>query len=295
MVGDKPSATEWPWVLSYWGPLFLPLQSLAKLLKGISSCKLTARYWAVTPTAISIPHPSSPERGLTHMRQGAPSPGQHPKLDPFEVQIASLVILHRRNFLGHDEAALAELAGLSEDHLDYGRQLEKLTGKPSPFDPHSKEEITPAEVFLETDEFVGHTQSVPKPSIGMEIRHFRLTPRAEAERSQLGPTPEMARSVAVVSLIQHPRMAWEVLHAETRVDHRRQGIATMFYDRIAAVLDTKLWPSGWLSEDAHRFWQKRNPEAVQWHRQLDHLPGLWLSPKQLITMKAVAEESLKSP
>ena len=67
----------------------------------------------------------------------------------------------------------------------------------------------------------------------------------------------------------------------------------MLYDQIAALLDTKLRPSGWLSEDAYRFWQKRNPEAVQWHRQLDHLPGLWLSPKQLITLKAVAEEGLK--
>ena len=228
------------------------------------------------------------------MRQGAPSQGQATKLDPFEVQIASLVILHRRDFLGHDEAALAELAGLSKDCLDYGRQLEKLAEKPSPFAPNSKEEVTQAEVFLETEEFVGYTQSAPKPSIGTEIRHFRLTPRAEAERSQLGPTPEMARSLAVVSLIQHPRGAWEVLHAETRADRRRQGIATMLYDRIAAFLDTKLLPSGWLSEDAYRFWQKRNPEAVQWHRQLDHLPGLWLSPKQLITMKAVAGGKLTS-
>ena len=217
-----------------------------------------------------------------------------PKLDPFEVQIASQVILHRKDFLGHDEAALAELAGLSQDCLDYGRQLEKLAGKPSPFAPNSKEEVTPAEFFFETDEFVGQTQSVPKPLIGMEIRHFRLTPRAEAERSQLGPTPEMAQSLAVVSLIQHPRGAWEVLHAETRGDHRREGFATMLYNRIAAFLDTKLLPSGWLSEDGHRFWQKRTPEAVQWHRQLDHLPGLWLSPKQLITFKAVAEEKLMS-
>ena len=73
-----------------------------------------------------------------------------------------------------------------------------------------------------------------------------------------------------------PIMAWEVLHAETREHRRRQGIGTMLYDRIAAFLDTKLWPSGWLSDDGYRFWQKRNGEAVQWHRQLDYLPGLWL-------------------
>ncbi|MFY9640486.1 MAG: hypothetical protein WCD20_12780 [Rhodomicrobium sp.] len=226
------------------------------------------------------------------MTQRQAPQGQDYQPDPFEVQIAALVILYRSEFLGHDRSTFAELISLSKDCLDYGRRLEKLSGKPSPFDPHAKEEATPAVVFFESDEFVGHTQHVPKPSIGMEIRHFRLMPRAEAERSQLGPTPAAARSLAVVSLIQHPRMAWEVLHAETREHRRRQGIGTMLYDRIAAFLDTKLWPSGWLSDDGYRFWQKRNGEAVQWHRQLDYLPGLWLSPKQLLTLQAIAEAKL---
>jgi hypothetical protein len=104
----------------------------------------------------------------------------------------------------------------------------------------------------------------------------------------------MARSLAVVSPIQHPRMAWEVRHGEIGADRRRQGIATMLCERTAAFLDTTLWPSGWLSEDGCRFWQSRNCEGVQWHRQLDHLPGLWLSPKQLVTLKAVAEGKLMS-
>src|SRR5258706_9363496 len=141
------------------------------------------------------------------MTQRQSSQGQEYKPDPFEVQIAWLVMSYRTNFLRHDDSAIAELATLSKDYLDYGQQLEKLSGKPSPFDPHSKEEITPAEVFLTTDDFVGHTQYVPKPSIGMEIRHFRLTSHAEAQNSQLGPTPEIARSLAVVSLVQHPRKA----------------------------------------------------------------------------------------
>jgi hypothetical protein len=190
--------------------------------------------------------------------------------------------------LQDDDSTSAELIGLSKDYLDYGRQLEKLSGEPSPFDPHSKEEITPAEAFFETDKFVGHTQSVPKPSVGMGIRHFRLTPRAEAQSSQLGPTPEMARPCPLSA----SPYAWEVLHTETKAGHRRLGIATMFYERIAAFLDTRLQPSGWLSEDAYRFWQKRDSEAVQWHRQLDYLPGLRFSRKQLLTLKTIAEAKL---
>jgi hypothetical protein len=66
-------------------------------------------------------------------------------------------------------------------------------------------------------------------------------------------------------------MAWEVLHAEIGADCRGQGIATMLYGQIAAFLDTKLWPSGWLSDDGYRF------------RQM-----------QLVTLKAVAEGKLMS-
>jgi hypothetical protein len=72
------------------------------------------------------------------MGQGAPS--QDYKLNPFEVQIASLVILHRREFLRHDDSTFAELVWLSNDYLDHRRQLEKLAGMPSSFDPHSREE-----------------------------------------------------------------------------------------------------------------------------------------------------------
>ncbi len=222
------------------------------------------------------------------MPQGHEGEDFHP--DPFEVQITSIMIFNRAELLKHDSGTYAKLLQLSKDYLDYGHRMEKLGGIPSPFEPDSKEEATPAEVVYESEEFVGHTQSVPKPTIGMEIRHFRLTPRAEANRSRLGPTPEMARSNAVVSLIQHPRLAWEVWHAETRADRRRQGIATELYGRIAEYLGTELRPSGWLSDDAYRFWQKRNSEAVQWHRQVDHLPGLWLSPKQIITLLRIAKD-----
>ena len=56
-------------------------------------------------------------------------------------------------------------------------------------------------------------------------------------------------------------MRWRVLHAEVSQEHRRQGLATLLYDRIETFLGVKLHPSGWLSEDAYQFWQKRDAKA----------------------------------
>jgi hypothetical protein len=66
----------------------------------------------------------------------------------------------------------------------------------------------------------------------------------------------------------------------------------MLYDNIEKTLGTKLRASGWLSFDAYHFWQKRDPSVVQWHLELEHLSGLWVSPKQLLNLKAVTEIKL---
>src|SRR5262245_37413137 len=105
--------------------------------------------------------------------------------------------------------------------------------------------------------------------------------------------PRLSGSLAVVDLVQHPDARWQVLHAEVAQTHRRQGIATMLYDRIEAVLGTKLGPSGWLSEDAYLFWKARGCRFLEdGYRQVDHLPGLWLSFKAIMTMRDIATASL---
>ena len=212
--------------------------------------------------------------------------------DPFALQITSLIIHRRAEFLAHSGCVFADLIELSADYDKYGKLLAELSGVPTPFDPNAKEVPTPVELFLETDEFVGYTQRVPRPSVGMEIRHFRLASRSEAGHTRLGPSPQMARSLAVIDLIQHPGLQWEVMHAEVGQQHRRQGIATMLYDRIEDVLQTTLRASGWLSLDAYRFWQQRDPSVVQWHLEVESLPGLWITPKQLLNLKAIAELKL---
>src|SRR5690348_7466256 len=116
--------------------------------------------------------------------------------DPIEVQIASMVIKRRAQLLPLAAAVSAHLTQLSEDHLHFGRMLAGHLGEPL------AEEVTPSEVFCDTHEFLGLMQSVSCP-LGA-VTHFRLTSRDQADRSRLGPTPRMARSVAVVDLIQHP-------------------------------------------------------------------------------------------
>jgi ribosomal protein S18 acetylase RimI-like enzyme len=169
--------------------------------------------------------------------------------DPFALQITSLVIHRRAEFLPHIGPAFAELVGLAADFDRYGNLLAQLRGVPTPFDPKAKEVPTSVEVFLKTDEFVGYTQRVPRPSVGMDIRHFRLAARSEAAKSRLGPTPKMAGALAVMDLIQHPGLQWEVMHAEVAQQYRRRGFATMLYDHIEEILGTTLRASGWLSFD----------------------------------------------
>jgi hypothetical protein len=209
--------------------------------------------------------------------------------DPFELQIGAMVILHRAALLRHDRFTHNELLQASDDYLWYGRLLEKLGGKTPPWDPNSQNHVTPPELFHETADLIGHTQAIPNPSLGMDHRHFRLSARADAEKSKFGPTPRLSGALAVVELVKLPDGRWHVLHAEVRETYRRQGTATTLYDKIEAILGTKLRPSGWLSEDAYRFWEVRGCRFLKdAYRQMDHLPGLWLSVKALMTLRDIS-------
>src|SRR5262245_9179905 len=209
----------------------------------------------------------------------------HP--DPFEIQIGALVVLHRAALLSQNANTHDTLIEIANDYRWYGQLLEQQSGMNAPWDRNSKNDVTPPEQFLDTADLIGHTQSIPRPSLGMDYRHFRLTPRDEAKNARFGPTPKMARSAAVVEVVQHPDERWQVLHAEVLPGWRRQGLATMLYDNIEAILKTILRPSGWLTEDAYQFWHARGCEFLVSYRQVEHLPGLWISPKTLLNLKAI--------
>jgi hypothetical protein len=208
--------------------------------------------------------------------------------DPFEIQIGAMVILRRAGLLRHDRFTHNELIQASNDFLWYGQLLQKVSRKTLPWDPNSENEVMPSRVFYETADLVGLTQAIPNPFLGMDRRHFRLSRRDGADKSKFGPTPRLSRSLAVVDLIKHPDGRWEVLHAEVAQTHRRQGIATLLYDKIEATLDTKLAPSGWLSEDAYLFWKARGCRFLEdAYRQVEHLPGMWLSAKAILRLRDI--------
>jgi len=208
--------------------------------------------------------------------------------DPYEIEIGGYVIFHRAGLLSHDHADRQALLEAANDYFWYAHLLEKLNSRIPPWDRRSKDEATAPEVFYENAEWVGLTQSVPSPRIGMERRHFRLTPRAEAEKSRMHPNPNEAGLLAVVEVIKHPDDRWQVLHVEVSEEHRRRGIARMLYDRVQNVLGTTLYPSGWLSDDAYRFWLDRGCPYLRSYRQLDHFKGMWISPKALLTLRDIA-------
>lgn len=68
----------------------------------------------------------------------------------FDIQIGSMVILHRAGLLRHDRFTHNELIQASNDYLWYGQLVEKLSSKAPPWDPNSDNEVTPPQVFYET-------------------------------------------------------------------------------------------------------------------------------------------------
>jgi hypothetical protein len=178
---------------------------------------------------------------------------------------------------------------LSNDYLWYGQILQRERGVAAPWDTSSKNEVGPHEVFLEAAEYVGYMQSISRPSLGMDHRNFRLVSREEEGPGRFAPNPTMARARAVNELLKHPDGRWQVLHAEVRLSHRRQGLATLLYGEAERLLGTKLVPSGWLSEDAYGFWQSRGSPFLHMYRQVEHIPGFWLSPKTLLTLREIAQ------
>ena len=197
------------------------------------------------------------------MRQPTP-PGRDYQPDPFELQIGSMVVFHRATLLHHDRATHDALIQVANDYLWYGQYLEKLTGATPPWDASATNDVTPPLLFLETEDWIAYTQSIPKPSLWWgpsslpplmctaDVDKGRLSSNASdgsrAGRGRTGPTSRQA-------LASPP--------CGSQRGRRRQGIATLLYDRIETLLDTKLKPSGWLSDDAYQFWQRRNPEFVQ--------------------------------
>jgi hypothetical protein len=126
------------------------------------------------------------------------------------------VVLHRAALLSQDAATHDALIEIANDYRWHGHSCSSgRAARQAPWDRNSKNDVTPPELFLETVDLIGHTQSIPRPSLGMDYRHFRLTARAEAKNARFGPTPKMVRSAAVVEVVLRSGPAPEMLTAST--------------------------------------------------------------------------------
>jgi len=231
--------------------------------------------------------------------------GHDHRPDPFDLQVNAMVLIHRATLLGYDKATHDLLLRLSEDYWSEGQYLAQLAGAVPPWDrggacvdfrqlvldtwdPSIRSAVMPSTPFLETDEWVGLVQSTTKPLLGRMRHHFRLASHADAPRSRPRPSPAAARAGAVVELVQHADGRWQIAHAEVVQAHRRRGVLTMLYDRIEDFLNVGLRPSGWLTDDALWFWDKRQPDLIQAYSRHEEMPGLWLSPETRLDLLAVA-------
>jgi transcriptional regulator with XRE-family HTH domain len=108
-------------------------------------------------------------------------------------------------------------------------------------------------------------------------------PNGPTARKKLDKTAWAGR----VELQQRGPDAWEVTSLKVHPNEQRRGLASDMYDAIEQDLGVSMRPSGILTLDGYSFWQRRNPEALKYHRRF--LNGWW-SPKALIGYKLTNDE-----
>lgn len=107
------------------------------------------------------------------------------------------------------------------------------------------------------------------------------------------------KTVARVDLIQRTAKNdstlngnyWEVAGVKVHANERGRGLANAVYNRIEESIGQALRPSAILTEGGYKLWQKRNPEAVKYHRP--YMNG-WFSPKRLLRFKLSNDEAAQA-
>lgn len=227
----------------------------------------------------------------THLRNIL---GRDEEPDPFGMQIACEVI--RRRGADQPISVKRRLAEAASDYAFHARQLIEARGLVSPFAADPDETGLPAEILLETEPHLLLGQRILKPQVGMEIRVFCLRPRnaPQPPAMDMDDGAWLEGAQAFMELVQHPDGRWQVLYSAVDPAVRRQGIATRLYDCVEQVIGRELAPSGWLSDDAYRFWQNRGHWTLDAYRQIDHFNDLWLSFKAIVMLSAIARVSMES-
>jgi hypothetical protein len=88
--------------------------------------------------------------------------------------------------------------------------------------------------------------------------------------------------LAQAKIAQHPDGTWEVSMVEVNPASKRKGTASQLYAAIEDDLGIRMSPSGVLTEDGYKFWQRRSPASVQWH-QWSSVDQFYVSPNWIDT------------
>lgn len=83
--------------------------------------------------------------------------------------------------------------------------------------------------------------------------------------------------LAQAKIAQHPDGTWEVNMVEVNPANKRKGLASTLYATIEEDLGIRMSPSGVLTADGLKFWQRRSPASVQWH-QWSSVDQFYVSP-----------------
>lgn len=147
---------------------------------------------------------------------------------------------------------------------------------------------------FELEGFDGYV--VPRPPASGEARaDFLVYPKGSPSVGPLqSPRKKLGQPVAEVQLRQREN-GWEVAYVKN-YSAPGQGLIQRAYDAIEADLGIKLRPSGVLTPEGYKLWQRRAPEMLKWHVPDDDTnPTEYNSPKYLHLLLAVTRAQLRSP
>ncbi len=126
---------------------------------------------------------------------------------------------------------------------------------------------------------VGDKFSVIAKDVGEGGRNYEIRPRG-ADGAPAGDP------IGHAQLVQRPDGRWETGTIQVDPEHRGKGAASALYKAVEQDTGQPRIPSGSLLEDGYRFWQARDPEAVQYHQHVGD--GIYLSPRRLMELLETA-------
>jgi hypothetical protein len=129
-------------------------------------------------------------------------------------------------------------------------------------------------------------RDVPGDGVTLKAQNHR-----DGNRTYFITVPDSKTPVGFVE-VKRSEAGWEVAQVEVIPDFRGRKLQQKAYDAIEKDTGEQMKPSGILSADGYKQWQRRNPELVKWHREDPSRPGWYFSPKSVIVNREMTALNL---